>query len=90
MEGYTSSFKPLYGGNDRKSTLKNGVEVSRNDIPNNFKDKFSIECINFFTKYKDFGFPYSGGWAEQLNLHMEIINTLTSQDKLYGNVKPKL
>ncbi|MFZ7132247.1 MAG: hypothetical protein ACOWWR_07810 [Eubacteriales bacterium] len=90
MEGYTSSFQPLYGAKDRKQTLKNGVEVIRADIPTYFHDMFSVDCVNFFTKYKDFGFPYSGGWAEQLNQHMEIITTLTSQDKLYGNVKPKL
>ena len=80
----------MYGGKNRKTILKNGVEVLRTEIADYFKDAFSVECVNFFTKYKDFGFPYSGGWAEQLNLHMEIITLLTSQDKQYGNVRPKL
>lgn len=90
MEDYNSSFKPLYGGDDRTTTLKSGVEVKRKDIPDYFKNHFLIECINFFWKYKEFGFPYSNGWAEQLNLHMEIITELTVLDKLYGNVKMSL
>lgn len=90
MEEYDSSFKPLYGLDTRITKLKSGVEVKRKDIPEYFKDEFLIECINFYWKYKEFGFPYSGGWAEQLNIHMEIITLLTTLDKTYGNVKMTL
>lgn len=87
LEGYDSSFKQLYGSENRTTTLKSGVEVRRVEIASYFKDSFLIECINFYWKYREYGFPFSGGWAEQINIHMEIITALTLIDKEYGNVK---
>lgn len=90
MEGYTSDFKPVYGPEDRETILKNGETVRRVDIPEYFKNRNLIEAINFFIKYKNFGFPYSGGWGEQLNLHMDVILLLTQQDAIYGNTKMRI
>lgn len=90
MEGYDAKFKAMYGSKDRKTLLKSGVEVRRVDIPNYFKDKFLVECLNFYWKYKEYGFPFSGGWAEQLNLHMDVINTIKMVDGVYGNVGLKI
>lgn len=87
MEKYTADFTPRYGGEDRKAILKSGVEVRWVDIPKYFKNRFLVECINFYWRYREFGFPFGGGWADQLNLHMEVIETLTAIDQVYGNFK---
>ena len=68
---------------DRTITLKSGSEIKRSNIKEALQDADSISMINFFFRYKKFGLPHSCGFAEQLNKHIEVIETLERLDNIY-------
>jgi hypothetical protein len=40
--------------------------------------------VKFYLRYKKFGMPYSKGFADQLNKHIEVIETLERLDNIYN------
>lgn len=59
-----------------------GYAVERARIPEYLKGDYS-QHIEWWLKWKKFGFPYAGGWAEQPAIYMDVIETLEGEvDKL--------
>lgn len=52
-----------------------GYEICRKDIPTYFTER-AMAAIDLWQTYKLFGFPFSGGWAEQPAVYMDIIKAL--------------
>lgn len=84
-EGYTeeNSVSIYKAQKDRIISLKSGLEIKRSEIKEAIKDSDSISMINFYLRYKKFGFPHSCGFANQVNKHIEIIEILERLDNTY-------
>lgn len=52
--------------------LFNGVKVERKKILDYFNEYY-MSALIIYNRYKRFGFPWSGGWAEQPDYIMSII-----------------
>lgn len=50
----------------------NGVNVERARIPE-YLDEYYFSCVQIWNRYKRFGFPFEGGWAEQPAYIVEVI-----------------
>jgi hypothetical protein len=55
-----------------------GYEVRREDIPSYFC-RDNAERIAFYYRYKTFGWPYAGGWAEQPAGLVDIVELLEGE-----------
>ncbi len=64
--------------------LKSNYELKKSEIKEYLTDTETIHMINFYWRYNEFGFPNSGGFAEQKNIHFEIIESLKKLDKIYN------
>lgn len=49
-----------------------GHIVRRSEIPSYFTEE-NTRKIEFFYRYKAFGWPYAGGWAEQPAVLVDIV-----------------
>lgn len=52
--------------------------VKRDEIPSYFEEE-NIRRIEFYYRYKAFGWPYAGGWAEQPAGLVDIIELCESE-----------
>ena len=50
----------------------NDVQVARRDILDYFNEYY-LSALAIFNRYKRFGFPWKGGWAEQPDYIVNII-----------------
>lgn len=50
----------------------NGVTVERAKIPE-YLNEYYFSCVRIWNRYKRFGFPFDGGWAEQPAYIIEAI-----------------
>ncbi|MEA4864179.1 MAG: hypothetical protein VB088_02135 [Sphaerochaeta sp.] len=83
-EGYTASYKRVYGDPGRTTVLKSGHEVRLDDIAAILSDAGdACDAIAFFLRWKMMGWPYLGGWAEQPARLFEIVELLDPLDRLY-------
>ncbi len=83
-EGYTASYKRVYGNSERTTVLKSGHEVRLDDIAAILSDSGdAYDAIAFFLRWKMMGWPYRGGWAEQPARLIEIVELLDPLDRLY-------
>lgn len=55
-----------------------GHVVKRHEIPSYFTE-FHTQCIQFYFRYKTFGWPYAGGWAEQPARLFDIVEICESE-----------
>jgi hypothetical protein len=51
------------------------IEVERARIPEYFRGE-NAEKMEFYSRYKMFGWPFSGGWAEQPAYLVDIVECL--------------
>lgn len=59
-----------------------GYEVERARIPE-YLNGDHLQYVEWWLKWKKFGFPYSGGWAEQPAIYMDVLEVLEAEtDKL--------
>ena len=83
-EGYTASYKRVYGNSERTTVLRSGYEVRLDDIAGILSDaEDACDAIAFFLRWKMMGWPYRGGWAEQPARLFEIVELLDPLDRLY-------
>ncbi len=83
-EGYTASYKRVYGDPGRTTVLRSGHEVRLDDIAGILSDAGdACDAIAFFVRWKMMGWPYRGGWAEQPARLIEIVELLDPLDRLY-------
>lgn len=90
MEGIGwEDYKPssLDKNPDRVMVLY-GNEIHRAKIPEYFSAE-NVEAINLYTRYKLFGFPFAGGWAEQPARVMDVIETLEAESAKREAKKPR-
>jgi hypothetical protein len=55
-----------------------GHIVRRDEIPSYFTEE-NVRRIEFYYRYKAFGWPYAGGWAEQPAGLMDIVELLEGE-----------
>jgi hypothetical protein len=81
-EGYTTDYKRRRGGPDRTTTLKSGVTVRLDGIPDAFKDEFATSAIRFYHRWKILGLPFEN-WADNPNRLVQVVELLHPLDQLY-------
>jgi len=75
VEGW-SDYKPIPGISDREMVSPKGLyTVIKSEIPSYFTVE-NIEMINLWKNYHLMGLPFSGGWAEQPAIYMDVISVL--------------
>lgn len=85
MEGW-QGYRPTPRDVGRAMVL-HGYEIERARIPEYITDD-QLQYIDWWFKWKKFGFPFSGGWAEQPAIYMDVIETLEAEiDKLAAEKK---
>ena len=57
--------------------------IKASEIPAILKNEAGLEAIQFFLRFKRYGLPFSGGWAEQPERLIEIIDILDPVDSIY-------
>lgn len=57
-----------------------GYEICRKDIPSYMTPR-AYASIDLWQKYKSYGFPFAGGWAEQPAIYMDVIDALERELK---------
>ena len=57
---------------------KSDYAIDRSKIPEYFTEDNNAK-IRFFFKYKAFGWPFNGGWAEQPAYLVDIVERLESE-----------
>ncbi|MFA5376861.1 MAG: hypothetical protein WC455_14015 [Dehalococcoidia bacterium] len=77
MEGGWEDYKPKPSDKGRVMVLY-GHEIERSEIPS-YLVYDNQKKIEFYWKYKVFGWPYAGGWAEQPAYLLDIIELLESE-----------
>lgn len=55
-----------------------GYEIDRGKIPSYFNDENRAR-LDFYFKYKVFGWPFLGGWAEQPAYLVDIVTLLEGE-----------
>jgi hypothetical protein len=55
-----------------------GNVVRRDEIPSYFTEE-NVKRIEFYYRYKAFGWPYAGGWAEQPAGLVDIVELLEGE-----------
>ena len=55
-----------------------GVLIKRVDIPNYLTNE-NLELIEWWNKWKLYGLPYSGGWAEQPAIYIDVIEAIEEE-----------
>jgi len=76
-------YKPRESDRDRYF-VRGGQRIHRYDIPSYFCEE-NMRLIGFWLKYRKYGLPYHGGWAEQPAVVMDVIDTLeTEAEKKIG------
>lgn len=56
------------------------ISIERARIPEYF-NKDNDAKLGFYSRYKMFGFPFSGGWAEQPAYLLDIVERLESESR---------
>lgn len=85
MEGDWINYVP--GDDGKRKLLISTMEtanremeiIRREDVPEIFTPEVK-QMISYYYYTKRYGLPYSGGWAEQPCIVMDIINTLDNED----------
>jgi hypothetical protein len=79
MEGGWEKYKPTE--NDHRVMVMRGcdIEVWRDRIPEYLSIEYKTE-VQFFWQYKNLGWPYVGGWAEQPAQLVDIVFLLESEN----------
>jgi hypothetical protein len=57
-----------------------GVEVLRRDIPGYFTDDY-YSALKVYNRYRRFGLPFLGGWAEQPEWLIELLETFIAVEE---------
>lgn len=65
----------------RKMVLR-GHEFYRRDIPKYFDDYFGA-CLSFYIRYKRYGLPESGGWMNQQDRLLKIIDLFEDESSKF-------
>ena len=53
-------------------------EVRRDWIPL-YLDDYAISCVNIWSRWKKFGNPFDGGWAQQPAYLIDIIDVIDTE-----------
>ena len=72
MEGYRDYELTSWDAKKKPVALFTGSSVERTHIKGYFND-FYHSGMQIYNRYKRFGLPYSGGWAEQPEYLLDII-----------------
>lgn len=75
MEGYRTYEPTTWDAKKKPLALFNEKTVERNKILSYFNDYY-YSCLVIYDRFKRFGLPFSGGWAEQPEYVIEIIETI--------------
>ena len=59
----------------RKKMPHNGVLYTMAEIAGLFDDDF-MDCWKLWNRFKKFGLPYAGGWADQPSIVIEVLETI--------------
>ena len=68
--------------------LPGGYTVAWADILGHFSDTYD-SALRIYNRYKRFGLPYGGGWAEQPGYLITIIESVGAAVELYQDSKGK-
>lgn len=92
MEGNWLHYEPGDDG-DRKLLVasmqtpgREAEVIKRKDIPGLFPPEVR-QVIGYYWTAKKYGLPYSGGWAEQPAIIMDIITALDNEDAIIREFK---
>lgn len=61
------------GREERITDLFGGIIVKRNLIPD-LLDDFFYDCVGLYIKFKRYGLPFIGGWANQPAVVIDILD----------------
>jgi hypothetical protein len=75
MEGTWEDFRPTPRDANREM-IRGGQLICRADIPAYLKDSSLREHIQWWVQYRQFGWPFAGGWAEQPAIFFDVIRAL--------------
>ena len=76
LDGW-QGYKPTERDRGREMILHGNV-VRRDEIPSYFTEE-TTRRIEFYYRYKAFGWPYAGGWAEQPAHLVDIVELLEGE-----------
>lgn len=68
--------------------LFNGMKVVKADIPSYFNEYY-YSAVMIYNRFKRFGFPWSGGWAEQPEYIVSLCEIFEATIDEHGRVKQK-
>lgn len=63
-----------------------GEKVRHDKILSYFDERYQ-SCIDLYNRYKRFGLPFSGGWAEQPGYIIEILETFEAVIEMHARSK---
>jgi hypothetical protein len=79
MDGGWEGYKPKPEDAGRIMVLR-GYGVERARIPEYFNTE-NDKKLGFYFKYKLFGWPFGGGWAEQPAYLLDIVERLETESR---------
>jgi hypothetical protein len=68
--------------------LFTGVKVKKGEIKNYFTEYY-YSAVSLYNRYKRFGMPFTGGWAEQPEYLIDVIDLFDSTIAAHGEYKRK-
>ena len=66
--------------------LFSNVQVKRKDVLDHFNDYY-LSALAIYNRFKRFGFPFIGGWAEQPDYIINIIEMFDVTLEKYNSYK---
>jgi hypothetical protein len=88
MEGYREYEPTTWDAKKKPLALFNGMTVGRDKILSYFNDYY-YSCLAIYNRFKRFGLPFGGGWAEQPEYVVEIIETIDECVESWSSHKRK-
>jgi hypothetical protein len=64
--------------------LADGLEVDRGTIPDILGDQELMGYIEWWVLWKKFGWPFSGGWAEQPAVYFDVVELLEAESERFA------
>jgi hypothetical protein len=55
-----------------------GYEICRRDIPGYLTER-AVAAVRVWERFKQYGLPFAGGWAEQPAVYMDLIELFEAE-----------
>ena len=73
-----TDYVPTSEDKNRTAIIHGAVAYTRGKV-HEYLSRENLEAIDFYNRYRTFGFAYAGGWAEQPARHIDLLYILDAE-----------